>query len=191
MSTAGTWPTSTFIVPYPRQFTVLPSAVRTPADFRFQKRHMASLTNVCEHLESINAVHSWPSTCTFMGGGSFLVFSQSGRKLMLMPPPFWRFPGQSDAIWSNESHDEPCATDCPVSLADPVSGPSPCGWDLHTCTRQIFYRHRAPMILKVFVWRRRQLILPGLRCQSWQLSLGSINVPHSSFPSRMRHVVDV
>ena len=49
----------------------------------------------------------------------------------------------------------------------------------------------APLILKVFVWRRRRPILRGLRGQSWQLSLGSIAVPHSSFPSWMRHVVDV
>ena len=82
MLTAGTWSTSTFILPYPQQFTVLPSAVRTPADFRFQKRHTALLTNVCEHPESINAVHSCPSTRTFMEG-RFLVFNWSGVSLAL------------------------------------------------------------------------------------------------------------
>ena len=171
MSTAGTWPTSTFILLYPWQFYVLPSAVRTPANFRFQKQHTALLTNICEHLESINTVHSCPSTRTFIEG-SFLVFSWSGRRLMLMPPPFWRFPGtvmlhvQGHCICSNVSHDEPCASDCPVSLSDPASSPSPCGWDHHTCSRQIFYCHCASLILKVFVWRRRRPILQGLRCQS-------------------------
>ena len=159
MSTTRTWPTFTFILPYPRQFNVLPSAVTTPADFRFQNRHSALLTNVCEHPESINAVHSCPSTCTFLKG-IFLFFSRSGRRLMLMPPPLWRFPGtamlyvQGHCIWSNVSHDEPCASDYPASLGDSVSSPSPCDWDHHTCSKHIFYCHCAPSILKVFVWRR-------------------------------------
>ena len=141
MSTAETWPTSTFILPYPQQFNVLPSAVRTP-DFHFQKWHTALLTNVCEHPESINTMHSCPSTCTFMEG-SFLVFSRLRRSLMLIPPPLLRFSGtamlyvQGHCIWSNVSHDEPCASNYPASLGDPASSPLPCGWDYHTCSRQI------------------------------------------------------
>ena len=135
------------------------------------KSDTALLTNVCEHPESINAVHSCPSTCTFMER-SFLVFSRSGRRLMLMPPPLWYFPGtamlyvQGHCICSNVSHNEPCSSDCLVSLGNPASSPSPCGWDHHTSRRQIFYCHCASLILKVFVWRRRWPILQGLRCQS-------------------------
>ena len=138
-STARTWPTSTFILLYLWQFNILPSAVRTPADYCFQKWHTALLTSVYEHPESINAVHSCPSTCTFMKG-SFLVFSRSGRRLLLMPPPLWHFPGtamlyvQGHCIWSNVSHDEPCAYNYPASLGDSVSSPLPCGWDHHTCS---------------------------------------------------------
>ena len=93
-------------------------------------------------------------TCTFMEG-SFLVFSRSGRRLMLMLPPLWRFPGaamlyvQGHYIWSNVSHDKPCAFDYSASLGDSVSSPSSCGWDHHTCSRQIYCAHS---ILKVFVW---------------------------------------
>ena len=196
MSTVRTWPTSTFILPYPQQFNVLPSAARTPADFHFQKRHKALLTNVCEHPESINTVHSCPSTYSFMEG-SFLVSSRSGRRLRLMPPPLWHYPGtailyvQGHCIWSNVSHDEPCASNYSASLGDSVSCPSPCGWDHHTCSKQIFYCHCTPLILKVFIWRRRWPILWGLRCQSWKLSFGLIVVLHSSFSSWMRHVIVV
>ena len=72
------------------------------------------------------------------------------------------FPGtamlyvQGHYIWSNVSHDKPCTSNCLVSLGDPVSSPSPCGWDHHTCSRQIFYRHCTPLILKVFVWQRQR-----------------------------------
>ena len=196
MSTAGTWPTSTFILPYPRQFNVLPSAVRTHADFCFQKRHTALLTNFCEHPESINAVHSCPSTCTFMERSS-IVFSRSGRRLMLMPPPLWRFPWHCDAICPRPPHLKQRISRQTLRIRQyglswrSCKQSFTCGWDHHTCSRQIFYHNWEPLILKMFVWRRRWPILRGLRCQSWQLSPGSIAVSHSSFPSRMRHGVDV
>ena len=53
---------------------------------------------------------------------------------MLMPPPLWHFSGtamlyvQGHCICSNISHDEPCASDCPVFLGNPASSPLPCGW---------------------------------------------------------------